>query len=118
MLLNQIRINIANFLNITLIDKPYIYLNFWSFLHMSSGFLIMAILNKNEKIKLYEKYIITFILLVLWELFELSFTSNGSNLFLLEKRKDIFFDLVMGMAGAFIKNINFKWGESNKDRII
>ena len=82
---------IAKKLRIVYIDKPFLFLDGWSFVHFISGIFLMSYFGNIAKV---------FILLIVWELTELGFQIKGSNLFGNEKIKDITWDMVYGLLGA------------------
>ena len=89
---------IAQLLNIILIENRFIFINFWTFVHFVSGFLLMMIMFKMKKPKM-----ITFLgLLVLYELFELIVIRSGSTFFQAEPFIDAVWDLIAGYLGGIL----------------
>ena len=89
---------IADFLNTKIIDSNLIFINLWSIIHLFSGFFLMKyfIYGKTNPL------LFLFILLVLYELFELIVIKSGSNLFRPESIADIAWDLIVGIIGGYI----------------
>lgn len=82
---------IEAFLNIILIDNDFIFLNLWSFVHLSSGFLLHRYVTK--------KFWLLLLILFVYELIE--FLLWGV-MFKPETGIDMVWDLVIGMLGALI----------------
>jgi len=103
MTLNEIRLNIADFLNTEITNGGFIFLNLWHIIHLISGviimFFILKFFKKGEEKK---KFLILIGLVVLYEMFELSFILSGSSFFRGEAAQDVFFDLFLGMIGGFL----------------
>lgn len=89
---------IADFLNITFIDKPWIFISMWSLVHLIVGALIYFIVRKN---KIGSPMIATFLILGLWELFEI-FMFYVTFMFIPESLADTCFDMVFGVGGAVL----------------
>lgn len=76
-------------------SSKYIYLSNWSFVHFCSGFLLGIIFLSLYPVKY--PYVVVFILLVLYEIFEWAF---GNFIFYeRESRQDRIWDLIIGMLG-------------------
>lgn len=105
-MLEEIRILIVNFLNIIIISNPYIFLNFWSFIHLMVGVGIMY-LFLNRKIP--TPFLFLFMILVGWEVIEYAFyTSWFTHLFLVETTLDSLWDVIIGMLGGTVVYFS-KW---------
>jgi len=105
--LETLRLYIADFLNIIIINKYYLFVNLWSVVHFLSGVLLMFIFFKFKKLREIHKffrYFIIFLLLVSWELFELYFYSKGI-FFKIEGFRDIYWDIKIAMIGAILYDI-------------
>ncbi|MDP3992321.1 MAG: hypothetical protein Q8P79_02320 [Nanoarchaeota archaeon] len=101
--LNQLRLETAEFLNIKIIDTGFFFLNLWHIVHFISGGVVMFfIMNFFKEWKIKKKFLVLFGLLVLYEMFEISFMLSGSSLFRGETANDVFFDLLLGMLGGFL----------------
>lgn len=97
-MINEIIFKIAGFLGTPLIEKSYFYFDYWTFIHIFAGFIIMLFIFKSLKqIKKVPKFALLFAIIVFWEVFELS--SSWINL---EKSIDVVYDLIMGMFGGWI----------------
>tara|TARA_Y100000031_G_scaffold146976_1_gene181464 strand:- start:778 stop:1119 length:342 start_codon:yes stop_codon:yes gene_type:complete len=95
--INELRIEIAEFFGTSLINKEYLFLDYWTIVHLVSGLIGMLLIFKFFKdLKVYEKFILLFILISFWEIFELI-----SSWIRPEKSLDIFYDFVVGMFGGF-----------------
>ena len=91
---------IANFLNVTLIDLPIIYLSVWSIIHFLSGCLLAVIYRlKNLKIN---KWIFILIILIGFEIFEHSLISIDFFVHTPETMIDIIWDITIGVLGFFL----------------
>ena len=93
----DLKFRISEFLGKIIFDHDYLFLDYWTILHFLSGFIIMLLIFKFFKdLKVYEKFILLFILISFWEIFELI-----SSWIRPEKSLDIFYDFVVGMFGGF-----------------
>lgn len=114
---NDIRIAIADFLNIVLIDNNYVFVNLWSFVHLTTGFIIMYLLIKKFRMSFWKSFSILMPAILLWELFEFMFYSNSISLFKPESTIDIIWDLVQGMiGGALCFWMNGKKSENGRNK--
>lgn len=100
-MLTETRLAIADFLNIILFENKFIIINYWSIWHILFGGFVMFLIfkffkDRNEKLK------ILFLVLVLWEIFEMVFWVSGSTLFRRDPYVDIIWDIILGFAGGFI----------------
>jgi hypothetical protein len=113
--LNELRIIIADFLNINLVNKSWVFINLWSFIHLFAGMLLIyliiqfikieskTIYSSKIKLKKHIHYFILFTLLVFWEIFEfINYGIIKTPLFLADTSIDIIWDLIIGMLGGFI----------------
>jgi len=96
--------NISTLLQTKLINNHFFIINLWSIVHFFSGLLIMLIINLKFK-KVNHKYLLLFLLLILWELFEffiryVALDFFGFFIFKSESVMDIGLDIVFGMFGA------------------
>lgn len=97
-MINELRIRLAEFLGTTLIGTGYFYFDFWTLIHIFSGFLVMSLIFKFlNRLGNTSKFILLFIFVFFWEIFELS-----ASWIKLELSIDIIFDLIMGMFGGWI----------------
>ncbi|MBI2042970.1 hypothetical protein HYT25_01125 [Candidatus Pacearchaeota archaeon] len=96
-MINEIRLRIAEFLGTKLIDTNYLFIDYWTFLHFAAGFFgIFLMYSFFKKTKTSEKFIILFLILFFWEIFEIF-----SPLIKEEKTLDIIYDLIIGMIGGY-----------------
>jgi len=78
---------IEKFLNMTLIDNKFIFINYWSFIHLFTGGILALWI---------EKWYIMVGILVIYEIFEILLRNI---LFRKELGMDIIYDIIFGMAG-------------------
>ncbi|MBM3228349.1 hypothetical protein FJZ20_00450 [Candidatus Pacearchaeota archaeon] len=103
--LNEVRIKFAHFLNTIILDRGILSFDINHILHFLTGGLWMFFLLKIKffkKLKTKEKFLVVFCILVLWEVFELSFIVTGTRLFMKESNVNIFWDVALGMLGSFL----------------
>ena len=103
--LNSARIKFAGFLNTILLDKVILSFDVNHILHFLTGGLWMFFLLKIrffKELKTKEKFLLFFCILVLYEIFELSFIITGTGLFVKETNVNIFWDVALGMLGGFL----------------
>lgn len=88
------------FLRTVLFENQYIFINVFSVLHFISGFILMYLILNIKFLKRFRKrpYLFLFILLISYEVFEI-LTRNI--IFIPEVPKDIAWDLIFGVIGAF-----------------
>ncbi len=86
-------------LYIKIYENPLFFFDYWSIMHIIAGFLIMIILNI---FNLKHKFIILFLLVVFWEIFELLFLYFNFNIFQPETLKDQVTDIVIGMFSGLL----------------
>lgn len=100
-MINEIRLIIADFLNVVIINNNLIFLNFWHLVHFCFGMIIMWIIFDKFK-KAREKLSVLLMSLILWEVFEWAVIMGGFLLFRGETGLDILFDLIAGFLGGII----------------
>lgn len=88
---------ISDFLRQRIIDLPYIYIDYWSIMHFSSG-LILGIIFAVYYPRKYA-WLCALALLILYEIFEFFLTDI---IFAAETLTDRSFDLIVGMVAFFI----------------
>ena len=104
----------SNFLNMSLIDTTYIYLDNWSFFHLLWGMILMFIVIKYMKDSSYlTKSFIVFILLGIYEVWEFIAIQEGilimiRPLYTFESYMNIFWDMKVGMFGGNLVFLSFK----------
>ncbi len=91
---------ISDFLNTIIFQNSWIFINFWSIVHIILGFLVMLFLIKKFKMSFWKSFSIFVSLLVIWELFEFSFYSRSDWLFKAETNLDVIWDILSGMLGG------------------
>lgn len=108
MMLEEIRVLIGNFLNIIIIDNPYIFVNLWSFIHLMMGAGIMYLFLKY---KISTPFLFLFGILFTYEIVEyVLYTYLLTNIFIPETLIDVTWDMIIGMLSGttvyFYKNQN------------
>lgn len=104
----------SNFLNMVLIEKTYIFVDNWSFLHFFWGMLIMFFILKYMKNTSYLAKSFTLIfLLSLYEVWEFIAIQQGilvmiRPLYTFESYMNIFWDIKIGILGGNIVFFSFK----------
>ena len=101
----------APFLRTTVIDNPFIYLDYWSLVHLCSGIIIGIILYLSYKRRF--GYLLAFLALIVYELFEYRFWDV---MFVPEPAINIVWDLIVGMLGYFLAV--FLLGKIKKSRAV
>lgn len=97
-MINELRINVAEFLGTALINKKYFFVDYWTIVHFASGILIMFLIFKLcKKMKLEYKFALLFLLIAFWEVYELN-----ASWIKLEKSVDIIYDLIVGLFGGYL----------------
>jgi len=87
---------LMNFMNTPLISLRWIWLDHWSIVHFFSGVVLGLVF---WKVKKWYKWLIVFILLVCYEIFEGKFWDVY---FVPEPFVNIFFDLICGFCGFLV----------------
>jgi len=106
MTLNELR----EFLDPVIISNKYIFLDFWNLLHFFSGIIIFATLLKFFKnIKTPNKFIILFLLLLSWEIFELLTYRFFESSLIFFGFADLFWDVIIGMLGGILVHYIYKF---------
>jgi len=88
---------ISKFMRTRIISLDHIYLDFWSIVHLITGFLLGLLIAPRFSAKL--TIIIVFSLLCLWEIFE--YYTSGY-LFFKETTSDKLWDIIIGMIGLYL----------------
>ncbi len=91
----------ADFLNIPLIDNSYIFWDSYSLIHFFLGFIVMFFIYKYPK-KHNLRFFVLFLLLGLWEVFELVIIATGSQLFRVDSTLNTLWDVIIGMLGGYL----------------
>jgi len=95
-MLNEIRIQVAEFLGKPLINKEYLFLDSWALVHLISGIFLMILIFKFFKdIKNKKKFLLLLGIIILWEIYEMNASwIRGEQLI------DITYDIIVGMIGG------------------
>jgi len=105
-MLNELRIEMADFLGSTIIKSDYFFVDYWTFVHLFSGVLIMSFIFRFFKdINSHEKFLLLFFLVAVWEVFE-----RNSPLIKEEAPLDIIYDLIVGVFGG---SVSYFFNNSN-----
>lgn len=95
--INGIILKILESFGTIIFKNNYVFLDYWTIAHFGSGLIIMFLILKFFKdLKIYEQFILLFILIGFWEIFELMSSWIKS-----ERYLDIFYDFVVGMSGGY-----------------
>ncbi|WP_337866143.1 hypothetical protein [Ignavibacterium sp.] len=97
-ILSFIRTN-TDWLYVVIYQNKLFFIDYWSFVHFFSGALLPVVLA-NLKIKRF--YLISILILVFYEVLEISLIYLAFNLFRPETIKDQFTDIFIGTIGVFI----------------
>ncbi len=89
---------IADFLNITLIDKSWIFISVWSIAHLIVGGLVYYLARRNGAKR---PFLAAFLILLIWEGFEI-FMFDVLYMFIPETIQDTIWDMVIGVWGAIM----------------
>lgn len=95
---NPIRAKIGSFLANPIIDNKYIYLSFWSIIHLLSGGIIFRA-SRIVLEKRIDRFVLTMGMLGLYEILEF-WAYNNVSFFIAEPFMDVFWDLIIGGIGA------------------
>lgn len=97
---SPMRVKIGEILSSEIINNKYIYLSFWSLIHLISGAIVFRILGYVEKDN--KKRFLGFLgILILYEIVEF-WAYNNINFFISENIIDVVWDLIIGFLGGFI----------------
>jgi len=80
-------------------ENRFFFFDYWSLVHLWSGLIIFILL---AAIKLKRKWLILFVLLLLYELAEIAFLYIALDIFKPETFKDQITDIVVGLIGGWI----------------
>jgi len=97
--LEPLRIQITEFLQITLVDSGIIFIDLWSMIHLIFGLIVMFFLIK---VKVKRPYILLFALLLVYEVLEFALVISAPAFINPESLRDFVWDIVFGMLGGFI----------------
>lgn len=96
--LKYIRIN-TDWLYTIIYQNKFFFIDYWSIVHFFSGFLLPVILSN---LKIRSVYLKSFLILVLYEIIEISLVYLAFNVFKPETIKDQFTDLLIGLFGIYL----------------
>lgn len=92
---------IGTFLNIQIIENSYVFLNFWSIVHLCVGILLMLILS--IFFKGFKRFYWLIIILAIWEGFEyIMYGVIKSPRWIPETLVDVTWDFITAILGAII----------------
>lgn len=97
-ILRFIRTN-TDWLYVVVYQNKFFFIDYWSFVHFGSGILLPIVLT-NLKIK--KVYSISMLLLIVYEVVEISLIYFAFNVFKPETIKDQFTDILIGMYGVLV----------------
>jgi hypothetical protein len=80
-------------------ENPIIFVDYWLFMHILSGILLMLLL---VSLRAKQKLITLAFILLLWEIIEIIFLKISFNIFLSENLHDQITDVIMGMISGLI----------------
>ncbi len=92
---------LADFFNTSLIHNSVVFIDIYSIVHFITGFLLMFLIFKIFK-KVRIKFFILFLVVILWEVFELAVIATGSSFFRLDSKLNALWDLIIGMMGGYL----------------
>ena len=98
---NPVRLAIGNFLSTSIIDLPFLFIDFWSFVHLFAGMLIVYLFFKAD---FTEEFFLPYLFSVLffYEIVESILYFNLTRLFIVESFVNVAWDLIIGFMGGFI----------------
>ncbi len=111
--LKYIRVN-TDWLYTVIYQNKFFFIDYWSIVHFFSGFFLPVILSN---LKFRNVYLKSFLILVLYEIIEISLIYLAFNIFKPETIKDQFTDIIIGLAGVYLIYLikNFYLMEESKD---
>lgn len=111
--LKYIRVN-TDWLYTVIYQNKFFFIDYWSIVHFFSGFFLPVILSN---LKFRNVYLKSFLILVLYEIIEISLIYLAFNIFKPETIKDQFTDIIIGLAGVYLIYLikNFYLIKESKD---
>ena len=91
-------IQTVDLLNTIIFSNSFLFINFWSLIHLGAGFFLMKLFLINRD----NRFLKLFGLLILYEIFEVLVIASGSSLFRPEIGIDIIYDLIFGSLGGML----------------
>lgn len=102
--------NNTEWLYTVIYQNKFFFLDYWSFVHFFSGFILPIILTN---LKIRKVFLFSLLILVLYEVVEISLIYIAFNIFKPENIKDQFTDIVVGLTGiVFIERIRKQISDS------
>lgn len=95
--LKYIRVN-TDWLYTVIYQNKFFFIDYWSIVHFFSGFFLPVILSKLKFRKVYLK---SFLILLIYEVIEISLIYFAFNIFKPETIKDQFTDIIIGLTGVY-----------------
>lgn len=102
MSIETLRLQITNFMNTSIYQNTWFFFNWWSFVHIISGFLVMFIIIKYFRIRsTLTSLLILLLSLSAFEVFEYVIaTKSNEVIFRLDPLKDTISDMVYGVTSG------------------
>ncbi|NLX65259.1 MAG: hypothetical protein GXZ19_00515 [Bacteroidales bacterium] len=98
--------NNTDWLHCLIVEYKLFYIDLWSFIHLVTGAALLLLLSASGSKRVFTTL---FLLLVLFEITEISFFIGVLKLFMPEKTLDVFNDIAIGMLGGWIIHIILIW---------
>ncbi len=100
-------------LGTVILDNNYLFIDYWSFIHLFFGVVLMFLIIKLSDDGEWHNFINLFLILFLWEIFE-----GMVEWIRPESFTDIFYDLMFGMLGGIIYwKLNKRKNEKQKETL-
>ena len=93
-----IRTNTAGLYHV-LYSSPLFFIDYWSFVHLLSGFFLMGLARR---LRVKRRWALLLTILLGYEVLEIAFIYASVRLFLPETFPDQVTDIVVGLAGAWV----------------
>jgi len=103
---NKLRLAIGNFLATKIFERRYFMVDIWAFVHLTSGALVMLVLNL-MKLKAKWRYLLLITALIGYEIVEFFLYKNLTTIFIPETLSNVIFDVVVGLIGAGMIDLFF-----------
>ncbi len=101
--LNEARLAVVQFLNTDIVNVNLLYFDYYGFIHIITGFIIMWLLVKYKVFgsNRPKQYLVIATIEILWESLEWFFYSKGM-LFAIDTPANVAWDFIMNMFGAWL----------------
>ena len=106
--------NITSWLYVPIYQNPIFFIDYWSFVHFWSGLMILVSL---VALKIRPIYLWLTIILILYEVSEMSIVYYALGIFHPEVIKDQITDVVVGLSGGFTGNLLLRKSPGINNRI-